>query len=273
MLDNFLLFLLFGAALMLILLLISRIANKPRPAAELPETYRLVLQNNVAFYNTLKEDDAKSFEQRVQHFLSTVRITGVRTNVDDLDRVLIGASAIIPIFGFADWEYINLDEVLLYPETFSEAFEQTGNQRSVLGMVGDGPMHRTMILSKFALREGFSNKTGKDNTAIHEFVHLIDKTDGAVDGVPEVLLQHRYVLPWINLMHREIKEIVSNESDINPYGATSQPEFFAVASEYFFERPGLLEKKHPELYRMLEKIFHQGKDIPFERHDKMVDPG
>ena len=56
-------------------------------------------------------------------------------------------------------------------------------------------------------------------------------------------------------MQKEIKEIVSRNSDINPYGATDPAEFFAVAAEYFFERPDLLEKKHPELFGLLEKIF------------------
>ena len=115
-----------------------------------------------------------------------------------------------------------------------------------------------MILSKYALREGFQNKTDKNNTAIHEFVHLIDKTDGDTDGIPEALLQHRYVLPWVNMIHKNIQDIMKEESDIDPYGASSQAEFFAVVSEYFFERPDLLQRKHPELYEMLEQIFRQG---------------
>jgi Mlc titration factor MtfA (ptsG expression regulator) len=52
-------------------------------------------------------------------------------------------------------------------------------------------------------------------------------------------------------------EIYEGESDINPYGGTNQAEFFSVASEYFFERPKLLQKKHPELYDHLEKFFRQ----------------
>jgi len=231
---------------------------------DLPGVYISLLKNNVAFYNGLSEPAKINFEQRVQHFLSAVRITGVNTTVEDIDRVLIGASAIIPIFRFPDWEYINLHEILLYPETFTEQFEQSGNERNVLGMVGNGAMQHIMILSKYALREGFSNKTDKNNTAIHEFVHLIDKTDGEVDGVPEILLQHQYTLPWINMMHKNIQEIIKNGSDINAYGATNQAEFFAVVSEYFFERPDLLGKKHPELYHMLEQIFKQEKDVDNE---------
>jgi Mlc titration factor MtfA (ptsG expression regulator) len=50
---------------------------------------------------------------------------------------------------------------------------------------------------------------------------------------------------------------MDNRSDINTYGATSQAEFFAVAAEYFFERPDLLQSKHPELYDLLSKVFRQ----------------
>lgn len=56
-------------------------------------------------------------------------------------------------------------------------------------------------------------------------------------------------------MHKNIKEIRADKSDINPYATTNQQEFFAVAAEYFFERPQLMKEKHPELYEMLEKIF------------------
>ena len=54
-------------------------------------------------------------------------------------------------------------------------------------------------------------------------------------------------------MHR----IQSGKSDINPYAATNEAEFFAVAAEYFFEKPQQLETKHPEIYRMLKLIFEQ----------------
>lgn len=225
--------------------------------AALPQGYQELLQENVAFYRRLTDTGKRNFEDRVQHFISGIRITGVGTTVEDIDRVLIGASAVIPIFAFPDWEYVNINEILLYPDTFNEEFELEGNKRSVLGMVGTGAMQRMMILSQGALREGFSNKTDKNNTAIHEFVHLIDKTDGATDGIPEFLLAHQYMLPWLDLIHKNINAIQANQSDINTYGATSQAEFFAVVSEYFFERPDLLKTKHPELHKMLEKIFHR----------------
>ncbi len=164
----------------LILLLYAVFANnikKSKNNFSFPENYRLILKEYVDFYNELDEAAKMLFENRLQRFLATTRITGVNTDVEDIDRVLIAASAIIPIYGFADWEYINLKDVLLYPDSFNEKFNQEGDDRTTLGIVGEGAYQNLMILSKQALREDFLNKTGKSNTAIHEFVHLIDKTD------------------------------------------------------------------------------------------------
>ncbi len=221
----------------------------------LPTAYKLMLAEQIPFYQQLPENKKTTFEERVQHFLSQIKITGVNTTVEDLDRVLVAASAIIPIFNFPGWEYINLHEVLLYPGSFDHDFKQEGDGRNVLGMVGSGAMNHVMILSQSELRQAFINKTGKDNTAIHEFVHLVDKSDGSIDGIPETVLNKQYILPWLKLMQHEIEMIKENRSDINPYGATNESEFFAVVSEYFFERPELLKQNHPELFVLLEQIF------------------
>jgi MtfA peptidase len=255
------------AAIILLMLFISWLfwyrKKKIVSTTIFPASFRRILEEKVSFYKPLDEAAKTVFEKRVLHFLDRVRITGIHTAVEDLDKVFVAASAIIPIFAFENWEYTNLDEVLLYPDSFSEEFElQDGIERPVLGMVGNGPMQHIMILSQPALREGFTNKTDKQNTAIHEFAHLIDKTDGSIDGIPETLLSKQYTIPWINMMHQMIKEIIAGNSDINPYGATNQGEFFAVVSEYFFERPDLLQSKHPELYELLEKIFSQHPNVP-----------
>lgn len=235
-----------------LLLLGARRRLNPRP---LPDNYRSILEEYVTFYRNLDDDGKERFEARMKHFLTQVRLTGVGTEVEDLDCVLIAASAVIPLFHFPDWEYINLREVLLYPNSFDEEYQFESGERYIAGIVGEGVLQNQMILSKQDLRWGFMDKEGRLNTALHEFVHLIDKTDGYTDGVPQNLLRQQYVLPWLDLMHRKIREIEEGTSDIHPYGATNRAEFFAVASEYFFERPDLLQERHPELYALLEKMF------------------
>ena len=229
--------------------------------APVPVLLKKILEQQVPFYQQLNKNKQTEFEQRAAHFLTQVKITGIKTVVEDVDRVLIAASAIIPIFNFPGWEYHNIHEVLLYPDSFNHEYEQEGGGRNILGMVGSGAMNHVMILSQFELRQSFTNETGKSNTAIHEFVHLIDKTDGEIDGLPEALLDKKYIMPWLQLMQQEIKDIYDDRSDINPYGATNEAEFFAVVSEYFFERPALLKEKHPELYALLLKIFNPAPGI------------
>jgi Mlc titration factor MtfA (ptsG expression regulator) len=234
-------------------------ARKPKIAAiiSLSDQERDLLINHVQYYQQLNAADKQKFEQRIVAFLSYTRIEGVGTIVEPLDRMLIASSAIIPVFGFEDWKYKNLSTVLLYPDTFNKDFQFEGAERSILGMVGEGYMNGQMILSRAALFHGFSNATDKENTAIHEFVHLLDKSDGAIDGVPDYLMKHEYTIPWVKMIHQEMQNIENGKSDINPYAITNEAEFFAVVSEYFFEKPTQLKAKHPELYEILSKTFLQ----------------
>lgn len=221
------------------------------------DRFKAVLRSKVAFYNALSNQEQQEFELRSREFLLNTKVTGINTKVNYEDKVLVSAGAIIPIFAFKDWRYNHLDEVLLYPSTFNQDFEQNGDKRNVLGMVGGGSLSNKMILSKNSLRHDFSAHNDSSNTTIHEFVHLIDKEDGVIDGVPKALMKYPEVLPWIDLMKRKVNEIKSGESDIKSYGGTSLTEFLPVASEYFFENPKSLKEKHPELYESMSKIFNQ----------------
>lgn len=217
--------------------------------------YKSILEEHVSFYKTLADLDKTRFLNEVILFLRDVRIEGVGTDIDNLDRVLVAASAVIPIFNFPHWHYNNLSNIVLYPDTFNKNFQFNGSHRNTLGMVGEGFMNGQMILSKNALHQGFSQEAGESNTAIHEFVHLIDKGDGSVDGVPELLLNRSYVLPWIKMMHNEMSRIRAGHSDIDPYAFTNEAEFLAVVSEYFFEKPDKFHQHHPELFKLLSEMF------------------
>lgn len=229
----------------------------PQPDAAIE---RKILSDYVIYYQQLSDAEKNEFEQRVSGFLNRVRITGVKTKVEDTDRVFVAAAAIIPIFAFKGWEYRNIHEVLLYPDSFNEDYQLQGQGRDVLGMVGNGPMQNVMILSQHDLRKGFLKHTDKSNTAIHEFVHLVDKADGDTDGYPRALLPHKYAVPWIKRIHQEIQLIQTGHSDINPYAATNEAEFLAVAAEYFFEQPNLMQQKHPALYDLLKHVFVPSQD-------------
>lgn len=221
---------------------------------EVPVNAADLLEKNVPFYKKLTEDQRKSFLDRVQLFLANTKVTGVGVAVTNLDNLLVASSAIIPLFNFPDWQYQNIDEVLLYPTTFNKEYEVDGKERNILGMVGEGALNRQMVLSLPALRAGFA-KNDAHNTGIHEFVHLVDKADGAVDGIPEYLLGEAYIEPWLREMHKQMAIMRNKKTDIDEYALTNEAEFFAVVSEYFFEKPNELQRHHPELFELLERIF------------------
>jgi len=244
------------ALIILIILFVFRISRTKR-TSQLPENYKELLTDYVKFYRQLDEEGKEKFEKRADHFLSAVKITGVNAIVEDIDRLLIAAGAIIPVYSIADWQYINLHEVLVYPGAFNADFDQGGSDRDIAGMVGSGALQHVMVITKWQLRQGFINSNDAHNTAIHEFVHLIDKMDGTMDGVPEIILERKYVTGWRQMMETTITQMRNYGSDIDMYGSTNTTEFFAVISEYFFERPELLKTKHPGLYNYLNKIFDQ----------------
>lgn len=229
------------------------------------------LAKHVTFYRVLNDSDKIVFDQRALLFLQTTSIEAGQLEPSDEDCLLVAASAIIPVWGFPKWHYFNLACVYLLPGAFNAQFECGKPDSCITGMVGTGPMAGKMALSRPHLHLGFANTSDKQNVGIHEFAHLIDLADGEFDGYPERLKEFQYAIPWFDLVEKKTTEICNKKSNIRDYGATNRAEFFAVASEYFFERPQMLQRKHPELYAALGEFYHQdvmaiAKDIKIRKN-------
>ncbi|TAJ10775.1 MAG: hypothetical protein EPO61_00395 [Nitrospirae bacterium] len=221
-----------------------------------PEDWEQILRGHVAFFEALDEVGKARFRQLVQIFLDEVRITGIRTEVDETIRVLVAASAAIPIFGFHDWEYHRLREVLIYPDAFDDAYRSTGrSDENILGMVGLHHLSGVMILSKPALLAGFAHPSGKHNVGVHEFAHLVEKEASEYGLPPEV--PWMAVRQWMRYVARELDRPSRHRAHVNPYAYANEHEFFAVLAEYFFTSPELLKRRDPVLYAMLRDMFHQ----------------
>jgi Mlc titration factor MtfA (ptsG expression regulator) len=221
-----------------------------------PSSWEQVLQSHVAFFRALPDTEKQRFRQLVKVFLDEVRITAIRTDVDDTVRVLVAASAVIPIFGFQDWEYHRLGEVLVYPDAFGETYQTTGKaDENTLGMVGLKHLSGVMILSKPSLLAGFDNSSSHDNVGVHEFAHLVENEEAEHGLPPEVPWQA--VKQWVHYVAQELSHPHKNRSYINAYAYTNEHEFFAVLAEYFFKSPDLLQEKDPQLYAMLREMYHQ----------------
>jgi Mlc titration factor MtfA (ptsG expression regulator) len=226
-------------------------------AQPFPQVWEAVLRSRVAYFNALDEEQKKRFRQLVKIFLHETRITGIRTDVDETTRVLVAASAIIPVFNFGHWEYSRLGEVLIYPGSFDDKYQTDQDSgRDTLGMVGAGHLNGVMILSKPALLTGFDIHGDKRNVGIHEFAHLVDRADGSIDGIPPGVPVD-VARSWIQWVAQQFGNLPARRSHVNQYAYTNEGEYFAVLAEYFFEAPAILQQKDPQVYEMLEKMFRQ----------------
>ncbi|HEX4606657.1 MAG TPA: zinc-dependent peptidase [Urbifossiella sp.] len=232
---------------------LRRVAVAGRP---FPPEWQTVLDRRVRFYRAL--DDAKKhrFRQMVSVFLDEIRVTGVRTAVDDEIRVLVAAGAIIPVFGFEDWEYHRLGEVLVYPGAFDREYQtDQPADANILGLTGLGHLRGVVILSKPSLLAGFADTPGPENVGVHEFAHLVEQEEIDRGLPPEV--PPEVVRQWVGYVARELSHPSNRSAGISDYAYTNEHEFFAVLSEYFFGSPEVLRAKAPALYDLLRKLFHQ----------------
>jgi len=236
-----------------------------------PALWREILSKKVLFYSHLNNSEKSLFEKRVQRFLATKTIEGIDTEIDDTIRVMVASSAIIPTFAFPEYNYPDVHVILVYPNSFDEEFQTQrfeGHREYITGMVGNRFQNGTVILSKPDLIMAFDGLPHKSNVGVHEFVHLLDKEDGVIDGIPESLMEHKFVGPWLHEIKKEMEKIESGKSDINPYALTNNAEFLAVVSEYFFNSPEKFKHRHPELYEFLAATFTTDKSMQHAIEDK-----
>lgn len=229
----------------------SRNAMKRQPKKEFPSLWRKILRQRVAFYNRLSHAEKTEFERKVHVFLLNVRIRGMETEVTHEDKILIAAGAVIPIFRFKKWHYANLDEVQLFPDKFPIP----NTDKMANGLVGWGAMEGKMMLSRKAVHHGFYDNTDNKNVAIHEFIHILDKQDGKIDGMMGKVMNEVDIMPWLHIINIKMNEIDFGDSSIRDYGAANKAEFLAVVSEFFFENPQRLKTEHPGLYNALDSFY------------------
>lgn len=258
--NEIFIFLLIALALAPIIYFASRSFRKKDRLRELlskpfSNEWRELLSKEVSFYRQLDKDERTRFENRLKKFLAKTRITGVDVQINDRLCLLVAASAIIPVFRFRNWEYAYLEEVLIYHGLINSYRIEEKAKVNILGQVRPFQAGNIVLLSKESLERGFSNMNGNQNVGIHEFVHMIDRSDGDTDGIPKLIFPKELIQPWSSLMRSEMSRIRKGRSVIDSYAATSDIEFLAVVSEFFFTDPEELKKKKPELYEILRQVF------------------
>jgi Mlc titration factor MtfA (ptsG expression regulator) len=229
---------------------IRRVKRKARIPINLND--RFWLNENIPFYKQLKAADKRIFEDRIALFLAEVVITEIGKKVPEKSTCFyVAGSAVIAFWGLPYWNYGGLTEVLVYPEDFS-ADNQPDPSGSFQGkMHHGGLMDSTMILSLPSLKRGFELSRDGKNVGVHEFAHLLDKSDRSIDGIPFIIVDEERKI-WAELIEYYLKRKNIHEV-IGQHAASSPAEFFAALVELYRENPERLKKRFPELFILLEK--------------------
>ncbi len=229
-----------------------------------PATWRRILRRRMPYYARMPADLQKRLRRQAQLLLAEKPFIGCAgLQISDEMRVLIAAQAALLLLGGDKGGFANLREVLVYPGAFvvdRTLPDEAGLQRDQRRVhAGESWQRGQLILSWDDVVRGAADPTDGDNVVIHEFAHQLDQQRGTASGAP--FLGHRDRYPaWAAAFGAAYAEVRQREAQgertlIGAYGASAPAEFFAVASERFFERPDALQAAHPALYRELATYY------------------
>ena len=221
-----------------------------RGTEPIPDDWASFLWKYSAHYRRLSGRLQRAFEQDVQRFITTRRITGVETTVDDPLRLLVAASAATLSVGWPGYKWSEVSEVLLYPDDFDRDYAI--GRREISGIAH---VWGTVILSVPSLWHSFSYYDERYHLGFHEFAHLLTYEKGLPMKVPIGLSPERIQL-WEHIQACELERIAAGDSVVDQY-ALQASEFFPCAVEAFFQKPIALRERHPKLYRFLGRYFRQ----------------
>lgn len=226
-------------------------------AQPFPDAWRDILRRRVPYVRGLPTDLQLQLKKHIQVFVAEKAFIGCGgLKITDEIRITIAAQACLLILNRPTDYYPKLRQVLVYPGAFlvdrlqrDDAGVQQDHRQA---LSGESWSQGQVILSWDDTLEGAAVVNDAQNVVIHEFAHQLDSETGHANGAPHLSGRQRRER-WSRTMHHEFARLQSRAqalqpSLLNPYGATNPAEFFAVASETFFERPIELADQHPALY-------------------------
>lgn len=218
----------------------------------LPPEWTGWLEQYVPFYPALAGEVQERFLRYLRAFVWDKHFFGAGgLDITDQHRVVIAAAAVRLVLNLDLSYYDHLTEIIVYPNDYLHP-----DSDDVI--LGEAQQWGTVVLSWDAVLDGMANGRDGHDTALHEFAHVLDVADGAFDGTPEL---HRFgdYRTWARVMSKEFlklrHDVPRRRTVLREYGATDEAEFFAVASETFFEKPQQLKEKAPELYEELSRFY------------------
>ena len=239
--------------------------NPPDPGPiEFNDEWIAVLQRNIPIYQRLPETLRQDLHQKIACFVRDKHFEacGGLELTDDMVLTIAGQACILTLNQNGP-PFPKLRTVLVYPTAYRAVAEEIRGpgvvMRREVVRLGESWANGTVILAWDAVLRDASNCFDGHNVTFHEFAHQLDQADGKGDGTPLLDTPQRYGR-WTTVLGagRERLERMTEKGRrtvLDAYGATNAAEFFAVATEAFFEKPRQLRRKQPELYAELQAYY------------------
>ena len=229
--------------------------RKRLKARPFPEAWGTILEQNVRHYLRLSRDEQRELQHGVAIMAAEKTWVGCRglTITDEIKVTIAGQASLLLLGGEGRYYFDDVLSILVYPDAFTtDIYQETFGEAWPRGPV---------VLSWRHVLEGGRDAADGLNVVLHEFAHQLDALDGDLDGVP-VLLRRRRLERWHDVADREYLRLVRQADRdeitlLDHYGASDRAEFFAVATECFFERPQAMRVQHPELYSIFQDYYRQ----------------
>jgi hypothetical protein len=210
------------------------------------------LEAHVPFFRGLSPELRQRFLEQLKVFVWEKEFVGANGFfITDEVRVVVGATAIQLVLHLGLSYYDRLREIIVYPGAFKLP-DRTG------AVLGEAKHWGQVILSWESVLAGLRNPRDGRDTASHEFAHVLDRADGAFDGTP-TLREYSHYRAWAAVMDEHFRGLQRGRPHerkvLDDYGALNEAEFFAVATESFFEKPRQMKAKTPELYEELRRFY------------------
>lgn len=235
----------------------------------LPPAWEAFIRANLAHYDVLDDAERAELHATMQVFLEEKEWEGCGgLDLTDEIRVTIAAQACLLQLGLPHDYYHNVESILVYPSTVVPPERQPGVFERMDGPVeapvpilGQAFAQGPVILVWDAVLHGARHPEQGHNVVFHEFAHKLDMLDGTADGTPP-LVDRVQLAEWVVVCSREFLRLrdlaeQGHKTFLDAYGAKNEAEFFAVATEEFFDRPLALQKHSPDLYHILSVYYRQ----------------
>jgi Mlc titration factor MtfA (ptsG expression regulator) len=248
-------------------------------AEPFPEDWRRMVETRVRVFSLLGAEDQHELLGHARVLLEEKHFEGAGgLDMRDEIRVTIAAQAALLLL-HRDTDYFpRLTSIIVYPTGYvAESKRVEGgiwseDDESLLGHTQRDL--RALVLSWDDVKTGAADPDDGHNLVLHEFAHQLDFEDGSTDGTP-VLESGAEVRAWAEVFGEELEALrragdAAEPTLLDPYGAQNPAEFFAVATETFFERARELARSHPRLYAVLRRFYRQDPANWSESQDRRI---